>query len=140
MRARWKFFVPAIGLTLFLAETLHSWRIDHEVRGTPSRYFYWSSWRFDSDPLNNRVHSDWDLPNLWIEPAYATRFLILSGLPAFAASLLVVSALARIGVSEAATFLITAPALLVAWYYFVGWLVDRWKVKRAMKRAISVDG
>jgi hypothetical protein len=48
-------------------------------------------------------------------------------LPAFLASMIVTAALSRLGVSQVLTFMISTPTLLFAWYYFLGWLPDRWR-------------
>ena len=56
--------------------------------------------------------------------------LILSGLPAFAVGKIIVGGLGRLGINQIWSFLISMPLLLFTWYYFLGWLVDRWKFKR----------
>jgi hypothetical protein len=51
MRKRWRVVLPVIGIILFSVVSYHSLRVDRE---TPSRYFWWSSIRLDSDPSNRR--------------------------------------------------------------------------------------
>jgi hypothetical protein len=41
--------------------------------------------------------------------------------------------LARLGVSEVFGFLSLVPALMFAWYYFLGWLVDRLRRRHQAK-------
>jgi hypothetical protein len=112
---------------------------------TPNQYFWWSSIRLNSDPLN-RYHAvatpcreaesdcaSWDPASLWISPGLATDLLILTALPAFVVGMLVVRGLGRMGVSEVWTFMVSMPLLIGAWYYAVGWLIDRRKDKRRQK-------
>jgi len=54
---------------------------------------------------------------------------VLSGLPAFLLSKLIVAALSRLGVSQVLSFMIFTPILLLVWYYFLGWLEDSRKAK-----------
>jgi len=56
---------------------------------------------------------------------------MLSALPAFIASLVIVTVLGRFGVSQVASFMVSMPLLLAAWYYFVGWRIDRRRSKRS---------
>jgi hypothetical protein len=140
MRLRWRILFPLIGLMLFASETLHSLRVDRENHGTASRYFWWSSLRLDADPLNKSVPSTqncrdvancsaWDLPDTWVSPGAIAWLVMLSGLPAFIACRLFVSSLGRIGISEVRSFMVSMPLLLVAWYYLLGWMVDRFRNK-----------
>jgi hypothetical protein len=46
-------------------------------------------------------------------------------LPAFLVGTGVVHGLARLGVSEVISFMVSMPLLIFAWFYLVGWLVDR---------------
>jgi len=55
---------------------------------------------------------------------------MLSALPAFAISVLIVSGLGHLGINENWSFLISLPPLIFAWFYFVSWLVDRWIFQR----------
>ncbi|HKW63690.1 MAG TPA: hypothetical protein VJN89_14160 [Candidatus Acidoferrum sp.] len=123
--------MPAVGLLLFALEAWESNR-DSQFQPSPRRYYWWSFIQLDSDPLNRRPHPQdqgWDLPYKIVDPGYLANFIYLSGLPAFAASALVLRALSRLGVSQALTFFISAPILLFTWYYFLGWLLDRWRRK-----------
>jgi len=45
--------------------------------------------------------------------------------------------MARLGVSELASFMSTMPALMLGWFYLVGWLLDRWQHKLSLRRASS---
>jgi hypothetical protein len=53
------------------------------------------------------------------------------GIPAFVVGAAIVSGLARLGVSEVSTFILSIPVLIFAWFYFVCRLVDLWRYKRA---------
>jgi len=39
---------------------------------------------------------------------------------------LAVSGIGSLGVSQDSSFIFVMPALIFAWYYFVGWLLDGW--------------
>jgi hypothetical protein len=141
MHLRWRLIFPLIGLTVFAGETLHSLRFDREIHRTPSRYFWWSSIRLDSNPLNKPVPvakgcegvencTSWDLPNLWVTPGVLAKFLMLSAFPAFLACFLALSGLRRFGISEFWSFMVCMPLLLLAWYYFLGWMIDRRRNKQ----------
>jgi hypothetical protein len=56
--------------------------------------------------------------------------LMLSGLPAFVCSKMIVTGLGPLGVNQIWSFMISLPPVLSAWYFFLGWLVDRWRFKR----------
>ncbi len=125
MRLRWRLIFPLIGLTVFAGETIHSLRVDREIHRTPSRYFWWSSIRLDSNPLNKPVAvakgcenietcNSWDLPNMWVSPGVLAKFLMLSGFPAFI---------------EVRSFMVSMPLLLSAWCYLLGWMIDGFRSK-----------
>jgi hypothetical protein len=68
--------------------------------------------------------------SLWVEPGLLAEALMLSALPAFVVAAFVVARLGRFGVSEFSSFMVTMPLLICAWYWVVGWLIDRWRFKR----------
>jgi hypothetical protein len=55
---------------------------------------------------------------------------MLSAFPAFVFGGVIVRSLGRLGISEVSSFMVLMPLLISAWFYFVGWLVDRWRFKR----------
>jgi hypothetical protein len=61
--------------------------------------------------------------------------LELSAFPAFFACVAVIRGFGRFGVSEFASFMVSMPLLLFAWYYFLGWLIDRRKGKQSKQPA-----
>ena len=142
MRKRWRIVLPVIGLALFGAESYHSVRFNRETHQIPSRYFWWSSIRLDSDPLNRHPQGatpckngqvncgTWVLRDTWVEPALLTRFQMLSAFPAFSVGGLAVGGLGRLGISQVPSFMFLMPLLIFAWYYFIGWQLDRWLSKR----------
>ena len=99
----------------------------------------------DSDPLNKNPIvpttttckdgiedcTTWDPVYIWVDPGWAERTLVISAFPAFVVGAAIVSGLARLGVSEVSTFILSIPVLIFAWFYFVGRLVDLWRYKRA---------
>jgi hypothetical protein len=68
---------------------------------------------------------------IWVDPGWAEKTLVVSAFPAFVVGAAIVGGLARLGMSEVSTFPVSVPVLIFAWFYFVGWLVDRWRYKRA---------
>jgi hypothetical protein len=44
---------------------------------------------------------------------------------AFLVGVGIVHGLARVGISEVTSFMVSMPLLIFAWFYFVGWLLDR---------------
>ena len=65
------------------------------------------------------------------------RALVLSAFPAFLAAMAVVRGLARFGISELLSFIFIMPVLMLAWFYTVGWLLDRWLYRRSLGRALA---
>jgi hypothetical protein len=55
---------------------------------------------------------------------------MLSALPAFVVGEFAVHGLGRMGISQVSSFMFLMPVLIFAWYYFIGWLLDRWISKR----------
>jgi len=96
----------------------------------------------DSDPLNknpkprspcqdkkeNCVHRE--LAYQWVQPGLLDKLLVVSALPAFLAGAAMVIGLSNLGIDEVLTFMVSMPILIFAWYYLVGWLIDRWSHKR----------
>jgi hypothetical protein len=141
MRLRWGLIFPLIGITVFAAETFHSLRLDREIHRTPSRYFWWSSIRLDSNPLSKPIPvakgcegtencSSWDLEYIYPSPGVLAKFLIISAFPAFLACALGLFGLRRFGINEFWSFMVCMPVLLLAWYYFLGWMIDRRRIKQ----------
>ena len=100
----------------------------------------------DSDPLNRDDQSPcleskdpcvgWDpvvVDRYWARPGPVERWFARFTLPAFFVSTLIVFGLGRFGISQVLSFFVSMPLLTLAWYYFVGWLVDRWRFKRSRK-------
>ena len=138
MQKRWRMVLPTVGIILFSVVSYHSSRVDRE---TPSRYFWWSSIRLDSDPSNRRnwgakpcqdgKENCWELRTKWVDPGLLEQFLILSALPAFAVGGFAVRSLGRMGINQVSSFMFLMPVLICAWYYLIGWLLDRWISKRS---------
>jgi hypothetical protein len=64
---------------------------------------------------------------------------MLSALPAFIVGVFAVSGLGRLGLSQVSSFMFLMPILIFAWYYFVGWLLDRWIHWRAQPSMPTPD-
>ena len=83
------------------------------------------------DPRSRGVNAEnrarWNGPLKIVDPGYLSNVSFFSGVPAFLASMVIAAALSRLGISQVLTFMISTPILLFAWYYFLGWLLDRWR-------------
>ena len=146
MQKRWRMVLPTIGITLFSAVSYHSLRLNREIQRAPSRYFWWSAIQLDSDPANKRNWgatpcqdskencSRWELRSIWVDPSFAERFLMLSALPAFVVGGLAVRGFGTIGINQVWSFMLLMPVLICAWYYLIGWLLDRRISKRSRRR------
>jgi hypothetical protein len=143
MRFHWRWVLPLFGLFLFFGETYGSIRFNQELRSrNPDRKgFWWATFRLKTDPLDKippRPCGDeapncverWSIRDVIVDPGAISMTLLLSALPAFFLALRIVHGLGRLGVNEVYIFFISAPILVLAWYYFLGWLVDRWRDKR----------
>ena len=141
VRMSWQCVLPVIGLLLFLLQSYESYRNNQNRRF--HRYFYWSSIRLDSDPLNKQYYTKetgsdmaseervaWDPEVIWVDPGWLSRLLMISALPAFVVGAAVVVGLGRLGVSQILTFMISMPVLISAWYGLISWLIDRWRLGR----------
>jgi hypothetical protein len=125
MRVRWKVVLPFCGLVLFAVVTYRSIVENRALVHNDGRYFFWSGLRLDSDPLKQHSESLGDPLDVWVDPGCVTRCLIISALPAFLVSAAAVQGLAKLGISEVLTFMVFAPLLILAWFYFFGWILDR---------------
>jgi hypothetical protein len=146
----WRLILPVIGLLLLGAESYHSFRVNRQLGTVPRRYYFWSSIRLDSDPLNRRFTDSapfksgdagfvWEPNQIWIDPGYFAKSLVLAALPAFALGAVAVRGLAHLGVSEVWSFGAVMPVLVFAWFYSVGWLIDRWIRKRSQTSTLGSD-
>jgi len=143
--------LPTIGLILFSVVSYHSLRVNQETQRMPSRYFWWSSIRLDSDPANKHILAttpckdgkqdcvNWDLADRWVDPGLLEKFLMLSALPAFVVGRFTIGGLGRLGISQVSSFMFLMPVLIFVWYYFIGWLLDRWIRKRSQLTAPTPD-
>lgn len=137
---RWRFVLPFLGLALFAVLSWNSVRWNDQLHLSSRRYFWWASVRLDPDPLDRRSRPRtpcaneigdcaWYPESIWITRGWMQKALMISALPAFAASLAIVHGLGRLGVSQVASFMACTPVSIFAWFYFVGWLLDRRRQK-----------
>jgi hypothetical protein len=135
--------LPAFGLLVFCAVSYQSFGVHQDQRRASRKYLWWSTIRLDSDPTNKRLPAtipcgdgtkgctNWDLvPDKWVDPGWLEIAYVLSALPAFVSGMIVVVALGRLGISQVFSFLCLMPMLIFAWYYFLGWLLDRYIRRR----------
>jgi hypothetical protein len=150
MRLRWSVILPMIGLILFTAVTYRSMPANEHEQEAPRKYYWWSSLRLDSDPLNKNPQlavpcanekqncSNGEFPNVKIAPRWLDRLLIVSALPAFLAGAAIVVVLSKLGLDEVLTFMVSMPILLFVWYYFIGWLIERWSYRRGEANSVPL--
>jgi hypothetical protein len=150
MQLRWSVILPMVGLILFAAVSYRSMPVNHHEQEAPRKYYWWSSLRLDSDPLNENPQlaapcaiekqncSKGEFPNIKIVPSWLDRLLIISALPAFLAGAAIVVVLSKAGLDEVLTFMVCMPILLFVWYYFVGWLIERWGYRRAQAKSVPL--
>ena len=139
LRLRW--LLPASGLIVFAIMTYNSFQWHHQYAKN-RRIFMWSSIHLDADPLNRHASdfrstncvpdksgcTEWDPETQWIEPGLLTRALMFSAFPVFIVSGILVYLLARVGVSEAVSFMVFMPILSFVWFYMVGCVLARWSL------------
>lgn len=149
MQRFWRLLLPLIGLVMFGAVTYHAVR--RNSANPTSRYFWWSAVRLDKDPLNTHPKPQtvnpcpdrtadcvtWDPESVWIEPGLLPSLLIVSALPAFAVGKAIVRVTGHFGISQVPTFMLSMPVLIVGWYYLLGLLIDRWRLKRYKRLAAN---
>jgi len=149
MQIRWGNILPFIGLALFAMVSYQSARVNDQLQHSPNRYFWWSSLRLDSDPLNQHPKpperclydpghcANWDVSPRRNPPGWLDRALVLSAFPAFLTGFALVLLMARKGVNEVMTFMVSMPMLLYGWYYLVGWLIERWISDRRQRKTVA---
>jgi len=145
MQVRWRLVLCLWGLSLFGLQTYGSMS-GARVSKHQGRYFWWGSIRLDSAPLtlpsatrpcadeSGETCVEFDPEFIWVRPGWIERVLILSAFPAFLVTLPVVHGLAHLGVSELLSFMITMPLMILLWFFLVGWLLDRRRYKRSLRR------
>jgi hypothetical protein len=150
MQLRWSLILPVIGLILFATVSYRSMRVNRETQNEPSKYYWWSSLRLDTDPLNENPETvkpcqdgekncvDWVFRDRWVTPGLLDRLLIFSSLPAFLAGTAIVAGFSKLGIDEVLTFMVSMPILIFCWYYFVGWLIERWRYRRGQATSVQL--
>jgi hypothetical protein len=94
MGMRWRLALPVFGLILFGGVTCNSFNLNREIQRSANRYFWWSSVRLDSDPLNRHALAtvpckdgekcaSWTPAFIWVEPGWFAKSLMLAAFPAF---------------------------------------------------------
>jgi hypothetical protein len=149
MRMRWRPILCLWGLTLFGLLTYGSLpRSDRNELRHHHRYFWWGSVRLDSDPLGVvkpcspelEESCDFDPQYIWTNPGWIEIALTLTAFPALILATTVAHGLSHLGVSEVLSFIPAMSLGTLAWFYAVGWLLDRWRFKRSLRRASIVPG
>lgn len=147
MRMRWRPILCLWGVVLFGLLTYASVQENREMRqGRRGRYFWWGALRLDSDsrgqqsalePCSQEPKGEpcFEPTYIWVDPGWLEKALVISALPAFLLGAVLVRGLARLGVSELGSFMSIMPVLIVAWFYAVGWSLDRWQHRRRLRRS-----
>jgi hypothetical protein len=90
-------------------------------------------------PVGKGNCASWyQLPDRWIEPSLLDKAFVLSAISVFLAGAALVIGLSKLGVDEVLTFFVSMPILLFGWYYFLGWLIERWLVRCARIKNIPL--
>jgi hypothetical protein len=142
--------LPVLGLIVFAGISWHAYSDLREGKAAAGRYFYvWSTIRLDSHPPTERSPVPCDKAKecvSWGEPdespphpGILVGIFAFCALPAFFIGLFITYGLGRFGINEIVGFMISMPLLIFGWFYFVGWLVDRWKFKHSSPRRITPD-
>jgi len=144
--------VPITGLLVFAGESYRSFSQQRSTLKEDDACFCWSSTALDTKPLNTS-HDVFGRRNLTScgyirelnartdigcgQPSLPARLLMITALPGFLASLVIVKGFAKLGVSEVTTFIVVTPPLIFAWYYFASWLVARLTSRRKRPELIT---
>src|ERR1700745_1332788 len=97
MGKRWRLILCFWGISLFLALTFQSIRVNHHMHPAHrSRYFWWGAARLDSDQMNRHPTGrgtprpspenegdcvEWDPEYIWVTPGLMEKCLVFSALP-----------------------------------------------------------
>lgn len=150
MGMRWTIILPVVGLLLFTAVSFESARENDRLQQSPNRYYWWSSLRLDSDPLNEHPRpaercqydpeacTNWDVPTQRTAPGWLDRVLVVSALPAFLLGFGISYLLGQRGVDEVLSFMVAMPVLIFGWYYLVGWLIESWVRRRKLEKKVPL--
>jgi len=130
----WRVILPAYGLLLFSFISYQSFRPVRGYKHPPDRYFSWAGVLLDTDPLRKPCPNGSEPcvefnPDSWPRPL--PRLLFLTAVPAFFVGMLLVNVFGKFGISQLLSFMVLMPLLICAWFYFLGWLLDRWRYKRS---------
>lgn len=146
MRRRWSVILPIYGLMLFGVITTQSVKYAHERHPAfDDRYFRWGTLRLDPDPRNKYMKTGvcgnsepncvaWDPRTMLTKPGPYEKLLILTAFPAFIATALPMLVTTKLGISQIPVFFTSMPVFIFAWFYLVGWLIDRRRYKRVLKK------
>jgi hypothetical protein len=139
MKRRWSIIVPVLGMLLYGVLAYTSVRQNRELR--TRRVFY-----FGALPLERAVKKvspptptgdevvGWDPESIWIDPGLLHKLVIITGFPAYVATLIGMNALVAAGVSQMWSFFLIFSPSLIGWYYFVGWWMDRKRHRKLIMR------
>lgn len=133
MRILWQLILPGLALVIFGAVSLRYFQINRQFGPPQNRYFFWGGLLLDSAPpaqWRPKLAQVCDGPNVWSDPSFLTRGLVLTGFPAFVVGMPLIHLAGHFGVSELSSFFVLTPILLLGWFYLIGRIVDRLVRKR----------
>jgi len=135
--------LPTIALMLFAGESYLSMRMNREAGTT--RYQWWSEIRLDTTPSGQRQPAfvpckqdpkqncaGWGPVEMAVDAGWLAKALVISAVPAFIAGAFIVRGLGHLGINEVWTFAVSMPLLIAGWFYLIGWVIDRWRYRRAV--------
>src|SRR5262249_61488274 len=67
-----------------------------------------------------------------VDAGWLAKALVISAVPAFIAGAFIVRGLGHLGINEVWTFAVSMPLLIAGWFYLIGWVIDRWRYRRAV--------
>jgi hypothetical protein len=140
MRKRWRYVLPIIGLMCFTAITMGSLRRRAETKYPSDRIFYWSSIRLDRAPNTLEVPKSsecgkdetcvgWDRYQFYVDPGPLVKALMVFGFPAFLVGIPIVRLFGHLGIDELVVFMIVMPLSIWAWFYLMGLVLDRRRLR-----------
>ena len=150
MRRRWRILLPIIALCWFGLGTFGAVKRNREWKF--KHVFYWSFIRLDRRPglpkepvvpqpcpdkTNDCIEMPWQPETVWVEPGPVGMAGFYTGLPVFVVEAGILALAARLNVDQVPVFFVSAPLLLIGWFYFVGWLIDRWRQKRMARQTAA---
>ena len=75
----------------------------------------------------------WDPEFIWVEPGPLQTVFLWTALPAFVVTAGVLHVADKFAINQVPVFLALLPVSVAAWFYMIGWLIDRWRFRRRLR-------